>query len=113
MKPIPTLLVVVLVFAVVSALVTPPDLISQITVMLEMAAVFGLPLLIVSRFKSYSQTPEQMKMVIVALVCLLSIAITCATLFFTACRNARMEYHELLYEQSQHADSKAPPQRAE
>jgi tellurite resistance protein TehA-like permease len=108
-----TLLVVGLVIAVAAALITPPDLISQIFAMLVMVAVCGLLLFIVSRFKSFAETPERMKTVIAVLVCLLSIAVMCAATFFTAYRRASIRYHELLYEQSEPVASADQPEGVE
>ncbi len=105
-----THLIVGLVFAVVAAVMTPPDLISQIFLMLEMVAVYGPLVFIVSRFKSFAQTPERMKTVIVVLVCLLAIATTCAATFFQYSRQTNVRYHELLYEQSEPLGSAAPPE---
>jgi hypothetical protein len=113
MKTISTLLLAVLVFAAVSVLATLPNLVSEITMMLEMAAVFGVLLLVVPRFKSFAQTPEQMKTLIVVLVCLRSITITGSVTFFQYYYHANRRYHELLHEQSGPTDSADPPQAIE
>ncbi len=102
-----THLIVGLVFAVAAAVITPPDRISQISVMLEMVAVYGLLLFIVSRFKSFARTPERMKTVIVVLVCLVAIAVACATTFFAGYQQVKTRYHKLLQEQWERDDSAA------
>jgi len=70
--------IIVLVFSIVAALITPPDLLSQIVVIVEMVIVCGFLTFIISRFKSFKQTPESIKKLIIIMVCLLSITITCS-----------------------------------
>ena len=61
-------------FLVVAAILTPsPDVVSQIAMALMMTVICGILTFIVSRFKSFGQTPESIKRLIVVLVCLLSI----------------------------------------
>ena len=108
-----THLIVGPVFAVAAAVITPPDLISQISLMLEMVVAYGVLVFIVSRFKSFAQTPERMKTVILVLICLLSIAVTCATMFFVGYQQVRTRYYRVLYEQSERVDSADPPEAVE
>ena len=108
-----THLIVGLVFAVAAALITPPDLISRVFVMFEMVVAYGVLLFIVSRFKSFAQTLERMKTVIVVLVCLLSITVTCAATFFQGYCQTNVRYHKLLYEQSEPLGSAAPSESVE
>ena len=108
-----THLIVGLVFAVAAAVITPPDLISEIFAMLVMVAVCGLLLFIVSRFKSFAETPERMKTVIVVLACLFSIAVMCAATFFAGYQQVKTRYHKVLQEQSERADSVAPVEAVE
>lgn len=70
-------------FLVVAAILTPsPDAFSQIAMALMMTVICGILAFIVSRFKSFGQTPESIKRLIVAFVCLLSITMTvCITSF--------------------------------
>ena len=88
-------LVILLVFSIVAALITPPDLISQITLMLEMLIVCGFLTFIISRFKSLKQTPESIKKLIIVMVCLLSISITCSVTFFMRCHQMRTANNNL------------------
>jgi hypothetical protein len=69
---------ILLVFFVASVILAPPDIISQIALMIVMLVVCGVLAFIVSRFKSFGQTPESIKKLIVVLVCLLSITIPCS-----------------------------------
>lgn len=69
------IITLLLVFSVASAILTPPDVISQIFLMLQMVIVCGVLVFIISRFKSYGQTPESIKKLIMVLVCLVSIII--------------------------------------
>jgi len=61
-------------FLVMAAILTPsPDVISQIALAIPMMVVCGILAFVISRFKSFGQTPESIKRLIVVLVCLLSI----------------------------------------
>ena len=86
-------LTVLLIFAVSAAIITPPDLLSQITVIVAMLIVYGLLIFIVSRFKSYAQTPQSIKRLIMVLICLLSITISYSITLF-------LYYHQLRVEHS-------------
>ena len=99
--------IVILVFLVATTILAPPDTICQISAMIEMAVAYGVLLFIVSRFKSFAQTPQQMKTVIFALLCLLAIATKSTTTFFAAYRRASIRYGELLHERSERVDSAA------
>jgi len=99
-------LVILLVFSIVAALITPPDVISQITVIVEMVIVCGLLTFIISRFKSFKQTPESIKKLIIVMVCLLSISITCSVTFFMQCHQLRIANNDLRTEQSEQAHLK-------
>jgi hypothetical protein len=70
-----TVVTVPIVFAFVSAILTPPDVVSQIFLMAQMLLVAGVLAFIVSRFKSFAQTPENIRRLLIVLVCLLSILI--------------------------------------
>lgn len=91
--------IVLLVFAVAAAVITPPDVISQLFVIVEMVIICGLLIFIVSRFKSFAQTPESIKRLIMVLVCLLSITISYSVTLFQYC-------HRLKVEQSERSTSK-------
>jgi Sec-independent protein secretion pathway component TatC len=93
--------IILVVFSIVAALMTPPDLISQIVVIFEMVIVCGFLTLIISRFKSLKQTPESIKKLIIVLVCLLSISITSSVTFFMRCHQMRIDYHNLRTQQSE------------
>ena len=97
-------LVILLVFSIVAALITPLDVISQITVIVEMVIVCAFLTIIISRFKSLKQTPESIKKLIIVMVCLLSITITCFVTFFIQCHQLRIANNDLRTEQSEHID---------
>ncbi len=66
--------IALIVFSFVAAILTPtPDVVSQIALMIMMGVVLGVLALIISRFKSFGQTPQSIRRLIIALVCLLSI----------------------------------------
>jgi len=93
-------LVILLVFSIVAALITPPDLISQLTLIFGMLIVCGLLTFIISRFKSLKQTPESIKKLIIVMVCLLSISITCSVTFYMRCHQMKIAYNDLRTGQS-------------
>ena len=93
-----------LVFSIVAALITPPDVISQITVIVEMVIVCGFLTFIISRFKSLKQTPESIKKLIIVMVCLLSIAISCSVYLLYQCHQLRIAIYDLRTEQSEQTD---------
>ena len=66
------------IFPIAAAIITPPDVIAQVVAIIEMAIVYGLLTLIISRLKSLEQTPESIKILIIILVCTLSITIPCS-----------------------------------
>jgi len=77
-----SLKVSIVIFLIAAAVISPPDVISQVTIAVEMIIVYVVLIFVVSRFKSLAQTPESIKKLIFVLVCLLSITIVyCATLF--------------------------------
>jgi len=88
-----SLKVLIFVFFIAAAVISPPDVISQITLAVEMVIVYGLLTLVISRFKSLSQTPETIKKLIFVLVCLLSISIVYCVTFFLYWYRARAELH--------------------
>jgi uncharacterized membrane protein len=89
-----TLLIVLLVFAVASAVITPPDLVSQLTAMVLMLITYGVVFLAVSRVRSFQQTPESVKKVIVGLVCLLSITAVLSAGLWHQCRQLSLRASE-------------------
>ena len=50
--------IIVFIFFVVAAIMSPPDIVSQITLVFIMVIIYGILVFIVSRFKSYAETPE-------------------------------------------------------
>jgi lysylphosphatidylglycerol synthetase-like protein (DUF2156 family) len=94
-------LIVLLVFAVAAAVITPPDLISQITVIVAMLIIYGLLIFIVSRFKSFAQTPKSIQRLIMALVCLLSITISYSITLFLYYHQLRVEHSKCSTSQEQ------------
>ncbi len=95
-----------LVFSIAAALITPPDVISQIVVIFEMVIVCGFLTFIISRFKSLKQTPESIKKLIIVMVCLLSISITCSVTFFIQRHQLRIAHNDLRTGQSEQAHLK-------
>jgi len=93
------------VFSVAAAIITPPDLISQITVIVEMVIVCGFLTFIISRFKSLKQTPESIKKLIIVMVCLLSISISYSVTLFMQCYQLRIINDDLRTEQTEQVDS--------
>ncbi|MHC4537035.1 MAG: hypothetical protein ACYS6K_24055 [Planctomycetota bacterium] len=81
--------IVLLVFFVTAAIMTPPDVVSQIALVVVMVIIYGLLIFIVSRFKSYAQTPQSIKNLILVLVCLLTITISFSIISFEYRRNYR------------------------
>jgi Sec-independent protein secretion pathway component TatC len=98
--------IILLVFSIVAALITPPDVISQIIVIVEMVIVCGLLTFIITRFKSLKQTPENIKKLIIVMVCLLSISISCSFTLFMQCHQLRIANNDLRTEQSKQAHLK-------
>jgi hypothetical protein len=96
--------IILLVFSIAAALITPPDVISQIVVIFEMVIVCGFLTLIISRFKSLKHTPESIKKMIIVMVCLLSISISCSVTFFIQCHQLRIANNDLSTEQSEQVD---------
>ena len=97
---ITTVLMVMFIFPIAAAIITPVDPITNAFVTFEMMAVYGLLLFIVYRFKSFRRTPENIKKLIVVLVCLLSITITSSMTLFRY-----LQHYQSGIEQSEHADS--------
>ncbi len=93
-----------LVFSIAAALITPPDVISQIVVIVEMVIVCGFLTFIISRFKSFKQTPESIKKLIIVMVCLLSISISYSVTLFQQCYQLRIANNDLRTEQSEQVD---------
>ena len=96
--------IILLVFSIVAALITPPDVISQITVIVEMVVVCGILTFIISRFKSLKQTPDSIKKLIIVMVCLMSISISCSVTFFMQCHQLRIANNILRTEQIEKTD---------
>jgi Sec-independent protein secretion pathway component TatC len=97
-------------FCMVAAILTPPDVISQITLAFQMFFVFAVIWFIVSRFKSLAQTPMNIKILIVVLVCLLSITITSSVFFFQCYYSSKKSYRQLEIE---HSKSPVSPNQAQ
>lgn len=89
-----TLLILWVVFSVASSVIGPPDMISGISLMVEMFIVYGGVIFAVSRFRSFKQTPESMRRVIVGLVCLLSIATVSSSMLYMHCRHLSTRLYE-------------------
>lgn len=100
-----TLFIVLFVFSIAAAIITPPDVVSQVFVIAEMVIIYGIFIFIISRFKPFSQTPETIKKLIVVLVCLLSITISYSLTLF-------QYYYHMRAERSEHATSVNSPEAA-
>ena len=88
-------------FCMVSVILTPPDVISQIALAVQMFFVFAVIWFIVSRFKLLAQTPMNIKILILVLVCLLSVTITSSVVFFRDYYRTKKSYHQMKIEHSQ------------
>lgn len=97
-------LIILLVFSIVAALITPTDVISQVIVIVEMIIIYGFLTLIISRFKSLKQTPESIKKLIIVMVCLLSISISSSITLFIQCYHLGIDNNDLRIQQSQQID---------
>jgi len=86
---------VLMIFCIAAAIMTPPDVISQITLVVVMVIICGFLIFIVSRFKSFAQTPQSIKCLILAMVCLLSITITSSMMFFQVYYHLNKSYRQL------------------
>ncbi|MCP4612333.1 MAG: hypothetical protein GY845_26855 [Planctomycetes bacterium] len=93
-------LIVPLVFCVTAAILAPPDPITQISLAVEMLIIYGILRFIVCRFKSYTQTPQDIKKFIIALICLLSITITSSEMLFRRYYHLNKSYRQLEAEHS-------------
>jgi hypothetical protein len=103
-KPL-LLFIILLSFSIASVIITPPDPITQVSAIAVMVIIFGILIFIISRFKSFAQTPETIKILIVALACLLSITITYSV--------ALSQFnHRLRAERSKQVTSTNPPEAA-
>ena len=78
------LITVLFIFPLVAAILTPPDVIAQVYMMSIMTLVGGILAFIISRFKSYKQTPQSIKILIIVFVLLLSITIAYSVMSFVA-----------------------------
>jgi hypothetical protein len=88
------------IFLVVSAILTPPDIISQLFLTFVMVIICGVLIFIVSRFKSIAQTPKSIKYLILAMVCLLSITISSSIHLFQYYYHLNKSYRQLEIEHS-------------
>ncbi len=93
-KLIRNLIVLLIVFPIAAGVISPPDLISQIIIAVQMIIVYGVLSLVISRFKSLAQTPETIKKLIFVLVCLLSITIVTSVTFVQYNYRARVELNK-------------------
>lgn len=77
-------IMVVFIFPIVAAILTPPDVISQVVLMSVMTLIGGILAFIISRFRSFAQTPQSIQRMIIVLVCLLSITAAYSATSFMA-----------------------------
>ena len=98
--------IILLVFSIAAALITPPDVVSQVVVIFEMVFIYGLLTFIISRFESLKQTPESIKKLIIVIVCLLSISISCSVTLFMQLYQLRTANDDLRTEQPEQVDLK-------
>ena len=78
------LIIVLFIFPIVAGILTPPDVISQVFLMSIMTLIGGILAFVISRFKSFGQTPERIKILIIVFVCLLSITTAYSVMSFMA-----------------------------
>jgi predicted membrane protein len=93
-------LVVPFVFFVIAAIITPPDVISQLTLAFEMLIIYVILWFIVSRLRSYAQTPQDIKKLITFFICLLSITIASSLTFYQYYIHINKSYRQLKDEHS-------------
>ena len=96
--------IILSIFTIVAAIITPPDVVSQITLIVEMIIVCGFLTFFISRFKSLKQTPDNIKKLIMVMVCLLSISISCSFNLFMQCHYLRIANNDLRTEQPEQVD---------
>lgn len=96
-----TIIMIVFVFPFVAAILTPPDIISQMALAIPMMVIYGILTFIVSRFKSFGQTPQSIKRLIVVLICLLSITMTVCVVSFLDRIHRHREYSSVSEESSE------------
>jgi hypothetical protein len=101
-------LIIPFVFFVVAAIMTPPDVISQLVFFVEMLIIYGVLRFIVSRFESYPQTPESIKKLIIVLLCLLTITMISSFYFFQCYCSSRKSYDKL---EAEHSNRPTSPQQ--
>jgi len=77
------------VFLIAAVIVSPPDVISQITLAAGMGIVYGVVSLIVRRFEWFKRAPETSKRSIAVAVCLFSILVGFCTVFIPRALNTR------------------------
>ena len=89
-------------FLIMAAILTPsPDVFSQVVMAFMMTLVCWTLAFIISRFKSFAQTPESVKRLIVVFVCLLSITMTVCVVSFLDRIHRHREYSSVSYESSE------------
>ena len=88
--------IVLLVFFVAAAIMTPPDVVSQITLVVIMVIIYGIQIFFILRFKSFAQTPESIKKLIMVLVCLLAVTMS----YSITSLGYYQRYHQLRVEHS-------------
>lgn len=93
-------LIVPFVFIVVAAILTPPDVVSQIFLAVQMLIIYGVLRFIVSRFRSYAHTPQDIKKLITFFICLLSITIASSLTFYQYYIHINKSYRQLEDEHS-------------
>jgi len=96
--------IIVFIFCITAAIMTPPDIVSQLTLVVIMVIIYGLLILFVSRFNSYAQTPESIKKLITILICLLSITLSCSVLslsYYSRYHRLKAEHSKCLVSQQQ------------
>jgi hypothetical protein len=75
-----------------------------------MFIICGVLIFIITRFKSFAKTPQRIKCLILAMVCLLSITITSTIFLFMRCHGLGKSYLKLKNEHSERSDSQKQTQ---
>jgi uncharacterized membrane-anchored protein len=82
------------VFFIAAAFISPPDTVSQITLVAGMGVVYGVVFLIVRRFEWFKRAPETRKRSIAVVACLFAIFVGFCTVFIPRVLSSRPEQAE-------------------
>ena len=89
-----TILIILSIFPIVAAIITPPDVVSQLILAAEMAIIFGVVIFVISRLKWFTESPETRKRTVTIAVCLFSIFVGFCRIFIAKRLSSRPEQSE-------------------